>query len=410
MTVGESMQEMLNFLQAVECRDSTYIPRNYQFVAAKAKGSWVYDPSGREYIDLCAGFGSLPLGHNMFPDRDDDTITTGMGDLFPSQSKIELLATLHRSMPPYLSRIALTVTGSQAVEMALRTALLATGCSGFIALQDCYHGLDLGVLALTAMPKFKKPFSPLLNVEVEHVPLGCDLEEILCAVHRQRKTGTAALIIEPVQGRGGARACFDSWLHEVSAFCRQQKILLIFDEIFSGLGRTGQLTKASTVACDLICLGKALGGGMPVSAVLGREEVMQAWPLNRGEALFTGTFFGHPLSCIVATHTLQTIVAQELSQRARSLGAQMLTHLTTALKHNSLVQEVRGQGLLIAVVFQRPQSGVALAQRLMHKGIIAVPGGASAQCLNLSPALNIPSHLLFSALDTITAEIEELAG
>ena len=410
MTAGESMQDMLDFLRTVECQDSTHITRDYQFVAAKAKGSLVYDLSGREYIDLCAGFGSLPLGHNMFPDWDKDTITTGMGDLFPSQSKIELLTTLHRSMPPYLSRIALTVTGSQAVEMAIRTALLATGHSGFIALQDCYHGLDLGVLSLTSMSKFKKPFSSLLNIEVEHVPLGCDLEEILQAMHRQQKTGTAAVIIEPVQGRGGARVCSGSWLQEVSTFCRQQKILLIFDEIFSGLGRTGQLTKASTVACDLICLGKALGGGMPVSATLGREEVMQAWPLNRGEALFTGTFFGHPLSCAVATHTLQTIVTQELSQRARSLGAQVLSHLTAALKHNPLVQEVRGQGLLLAIVFQRPQSGAVLAQRLMPKGIIAIPGGVSAQCLQISPALNIPSHLLFSALDTITAEIEELAG
>ena len=401
-------QHTLQQLAQHECRDATYITGNFPLVLARAQGSHLWDVEGCEYIDLCAGFGSLPLGHNSEALCQactvNDSISTGMGDIYASQAKVALLSTLPKVMPAYLTRASLALSGSQAVELAIKTALLYHKCqrSGFIALHNCYHGLDCGALPLTAMTKFKQPFSAWLHSDkVEHIPLNCPLAELEQAVQRQKKIGTAALILEPVQGRGGAHACAEAWLAQVQVFCRAHDILLIYDEIFTGLGRIGTLTKAFAVECDLLCLGKALGGGMPLSALLGREEVMQAWPHNEGEALHTGTFFGHPLSCRVATATLNTIVATKLCSRAQQLGATARTRLQTALAHCTTVQAVRGTGLLLAVVLHKPQQGVQLSLRLAQQGIIAIPAGIQGECLSITPALNIPADLFFSALDKI---------
>lgn len=411
MQVLLNNEHSLQQLAAHECRAATHIVDNFPLVLARAKGSQLWDADGRAYIDLCAGFGALPLGHNSVAlraaCRDSDSISTGMGDLYASQAKVELLGELHRNMPAYLRRSMLALSGSQAVEMAIKTALLyRRGRGGFIALHNCYHGLDGGALSLTAMAKFKQPFAAWLHADkVEHLRLGCSLTELEEAVQRQRHIGTAALILEPVQGRGGGRVCSDAWLKQVRDFCDQQDILLIYDEIFTGLGRIGTLTKAFAVECDLLCLGKALGGGMPLSALLGREEVMQAWPRNDGEALHSGTFFGHPLSCRVATATLRAIVADDLCQRAAQLGARAHARLDELLASHPDVQEVRGAGLMLAIVFRRAQQGARCAQRLAQQGIIAIPAGTQGECLSITPALNIHEELLWPALATIAAQV-----
>lgn len=399
-------------LAAHECHDATHLDGDFPLVLARAKGSHLWDCDGREYIDLCASFGSLPLGHNSAAwhaacGADNDCITTGMGDLYASLAKVELLSALHKVMPAYLSRSALALSGSQAVEMAIKTALLYQhNRRGFIALHDSYHGLDLGALSLTALAKFRRPFSAWLHEEqVEYVRLGCPLAELEQAVRRQRHIGSAALIVEPVQGRGGGRACREGWLTRVRDFCHQHSILLIYDEILTGLGRIGTLTHASTVACDLLCLGKALGGGMPLSALLGREEVMQAWPRNAGEALHTGTFFGHPLSCRVATATLASVVNDQLCSRAQQLGNKARVRLRALLDACPDVQAVRGTGLMLAVVFRRAQQGVHIARRLVRQGIMVTPAGTRGECLSLTPALNIPEDLLWQALAKLEEEL-----
>ena len=401
-------QHALQQLAQHECCDATHITDNFPLILARAQGSHLWDIEGREYVDLCAGFGSLPLGHNSEAWQQacspNDSINTGMGDIYASQAKVALLSTLHKAMPAYLTRSAFALSGSQAIELAIKTALLyhKSQRSGFIALHNCYHGLDCGALSLTAMQKFKQPFTTWLHADkVEHIPINCPLAELAQAVQRQKKIGTAALILEPVQGRGGAYACTDTWLAQVQAFCRAHDILLIYDEIFTGLGRIGTLTKALMVECDLLCLGKALGGGMPLSALLGREAVMQAWPHNKGEALHTGTFFGHPLSCRLATNTLNTIVTTKLYSRAQQLGDTARTHLHAALANCTAVQEIRGAGLLLTIVFQKPQQGAQLSQHLAQQGIIAIPAGTQGECLSITPALNIPENLLFATLDKI---------
>ena len=381
------------YLLTRECRDSSYLSN---IVFTEASGSLLYNQHEEEYVDLCAGFGSLALGHT--PITDNKTINCALGDLYPSRAKVELLAKLQTIMPAYLNRIALAVTGSQAIDLAIKTALLATGHSNFICLTNCYHGLDLGGLSLTSNSFFKHPFRSWLNDQkVEHIAINCPLTDLERCVEQQN--GTAGLIIEPVQGRGGGFVCDDLWLQEVASFCRNRGILLIFDEIFSGLGRCGQLTKSYTVEADLVCLGKILGGGMPISAVVGREEVMQAWPRNRGEALHSGTFFGQSLACRTASNTLQKIIDQDLAKNSQQLGEEAKQYLTNHLPER---YQVRGQGLLIVIDLGQPRHGVALSERLRHRDIIAIPSGTDGQCLTISPALNIPRQLLFNALAEIS--------
>ncbi|MDE3269303.1 MAG: aminotransferase class III-fold pyridoxal phosphate-dependent enzyme [Pseudomonadota bacterium] len=368
-----------------------------------AKGSTLYDQNQRPYVDLCAGFGSLPFGHNCLVLQQylHDQLGNGMSDLYASQAKVQLLQTLRSCLPDQLERIALAVTGSQAVEFALRTALLATGKQGIISLKNCYHGLDLGVLPLLSWQSYRQPFANWSAMPVTHLKINCDLDELERAVFAQQQTGTAAIIVEPIQGRGGGGVCQDYWLSAVQDYCQRRGILLIYDEVFCGLGRCGYMTKAATVPADIVCLGKALGGGMPISAMVGKEKWLRYWQQDE-HVLLTGTFYGHALSCAVATHTLTRINPTQSLALATTLQNEL-----ASIASLDRVKEVRGAGLLVSIVLDVPQAGLRLASKLQELGIIAVPAGEHAEVLQLSPALNIETELLRKALQIIAAVLDE---
>jgi 4-aminobutyrate aminotransferase/(S)-3-amino-2-methylpropionate transaminase len=379
---------------------------------SRAKDSFIWDLEGLRYIDLSAGFGALPLGHNHdgIVDRlgelfsqDPPPIIHGLGDLYPSQQKIELLETVCHLFPKEMNSIALTVTGSQAVELAMKTALMANRGDGFIGFKNAYHGLEFGSLALSDREFFRAPFRSWLNGDrVYQLPFGCDMSLMQKALDQASQKGVSigAVLLEPIQGRAGVILPPDGWLQEVSEFCRAKGILLIFDEILTGLGRLGQWTFASEVAADLVCLGKAIGGGMPLSACIGRRDVMGYWPESRGEAMHTGTYFGHPLSCLVGRLTLEQIEAQALLDRARSLGQKTMEDMSHRwVNKKPLVKEIRGSGLMMVIEFPQGGMGVKIADLLRQRGVIAVPAGEKGQCLSLTPALNIKEDLLAESLD-----------
>jgi 4-aminobutyrate aminotransferase/(S)-3-amino-2-methylpropionate transaminase len=183
--------------------------------------------------------------------------------------------------------------------------------------------------------------------------------------------------------------------------------LLIFDEIFTGLGRTGRLTFAEEVPCDLLCLGKALGGGLPLSACVGTERSMLAWPESSGEALHTGTFFGHALACEVAADTLRDIVDHGLPKRADELGTWCRSWLQSRLAHHPGVKEIRGIGLMLAIDFKVPGLGATLMDRLRGMGVISLASGSQGESLSLTPPLNIPKELLEEALQRIVGCLSE---
>ncbi|MBC62344.1 MAG: aspartate aminotransferase family protein [Zetaproteobacteria bacterium] len=400
-------------LRAVECQDSTMSLSEDFLVLQEGQGSILRDVEGRSFIDLCAGFGALTHGHiditAWTQNLKEDGLVQGMGDVYPSASKVKLLETIKSLLPPHLEKGALAVTGSQAVELALKTACLATGGNNFLCFQNGYHGLDIGVLPVTDGDHFRKPFESLLpHGRGFHLPYGCSIEllEKSYSDNSLKYGRIAAVLVEPIQGRGGIILPPPEWLMSLRHFCDKKNLLLIFDEVFTGLGRIGTMTSSFDVPCDITCLGKALGGGMPVSACFGTKEVMSSWPMNTGEAIHTGTFFGHALSCSVANKNLEFLVAQGLAERSASLGLKGLFFLKNSLLATSFVKDIRGKGLMIVIEMHESNQGVVLMNTLKRKGIIAIPSGPKGQCLSITPALNIPEPLFFEALETICGIIQ----
>jgi 4-aminobutyrate aminotransferase/(S)-3-amino-2-methylpropionate transaminase len=414
-----SNAEWLRRLQAVECRDSSYNAKVDPLVFARAQGSTIWDAEGRAYIDLCAGFGVVALGHNNEVQKrvfassmnHEALVTHGMGDVYPSIAKVEMLETLKAALPVYLSKGGLALSGGQAVEFAVKTAQIATGAKGFINFHGSYHGLDLGILPLTSRQDFKDPFRGWLPEDrVTELPFSCELSLVRKAIHAQKAAGfgTAAIIVEPIQGRAGIRPHSLEWLSGLYEICQQEKVLLIYDEVFTGLGRTGQITFAEMVPCDLLCLGKALGGGLPLSACFGRADVMDAWPQNEGEGIHTGTFFGHPLSCRLGAETLRTIQEQKLPQRAMDLGEKLQLMLREALQKHPLYASVRGRGLMVGLELREPLAGARLMDILRRHGVIALASGDKGQGISITPALNISEEELELAIQRIVAAVREL--
>ncbi len=404
-------REGLFRLKSLESPDSTFWAAEPPLVIERGRGSIVYDTEGRSYIDLCAGFGALPLGHahpsmlNILKVDDEiPRIIHGLGDVCPSRDKIEFLTTLRQLLPEHLTLTSLALSGSQAVETALKTAMLATGSYGFVALHGAYHGVDFGALPLTARAEFRKPFFPWINqASVKHLPINGDLAAFEKAIEVLKKSahGFAGIIVEPIQGRGGMVAADSDWLASLADLSHRNGGLLILDEVFTGLGRIGSMSTAFEVHADMITLGKALGGGFPLSACVGTEACMRAWPINQGEAIHTGTFFGHPLSCRVGRATLEEIKAQDLPRQALASGRHAIQFLTENLGQIPGIKDIRGQGLFLAIEFHAAGQGAAFMTKLMAEGILAIPCGDHGEGISFTPALNIDQDLWQQALNKI---------
>lgn len=416
--MNTDQHQMMDQLKQVECRDSSYIAADPPLIFERARGSSIWDVSGRKYIDMCAGFGVMSLGHNnevwqsvMRQSAEHDLIVHGMGDVYPSRDKIELLTELSHILPPHLKKGALALSGGQAIEIAVKTAQIASGKQGFISFEGSYHGLDLGILPLTSRSDFKEPFAPWIAERyVKELAFGCSLDTLAEAIDEQNNShfGCAALIVEPIQGRAGIRLPPPGWLAGIARVCREKGVLLIFDEIFTGLGRCGRMSFADDVPCDLLCLGKALGGGLPLSVCFGRAEVMDAWPQNQGEAIHTGTFFGHPLSCRLALATLKAIHEGPLLGRALELGEKMRQDLRHSCGEHHLVKDIRGTGLMIGIELKRAGDGARWMDLLRSHGVIALANGMQGQGIALTPALTLESDDWAFALNALETTIELL--
>ena len=406
--------DLINRLKAVECRDSTYRPLENPMVFAKAKGSLVWDADGKEYIDLCAGFGALPLGHASEAllavtkefSSERPMVEHAMGDVYPSEEKILFLETLKSMLPAKYALGAVALSGGQAVEIALKTAMLATKHSGFIVFDDAYHGLDLGILPLTAREDFRLPFQNwLIDGHVVRLPYGATKEEIEDAAKQLSHCGLAAVVAEPIQGRAGVKLPPAGWLSMLADVTHAHKGLLILDEVFTGFGRIGKISTADTVDADISCFGKAIGGGFPISACFAKKEIMNAWPESTGEALHTGTFFGHSFSAAVGRRTLEEISRQNLSRRATHLGEKASAWLCDLIGHNPLVKDIRGQGLMIGVEFAKPGLAAKLMDDLRPRGVIILPSGSKGETLSMTPALNIPEDVLRKSFEILAQSL-----
>jgi 4-aminobutyrate aminotransferase/(S)-3-amino-2-methylpropionate transaminase len=398
-------------LARVESRDVTCLVPDPPIFWERAQGANVWDADGNRFVDLGAAFGVANAGHShprvtAAVREQGDRLLHAMGDVHPAAVKVELLERLAALFPgggP--AKAVLGSSGSDAVEIALETALLATGRAGVVAFEGAYHGLTLGALDATWRPAFREPFAARLPGATAFARFG-DADDVLRAA-REASAPVGAVLVEPIQGRGGERIPPGGFLAALRARCDTEGWLLVADEVYTGFGRTGRwfACEHEGVAPDLLCVGKGLASGMPISACVGRAEVMDAWPASRGEALRTQTFLGHPPGCAAALASIAVIEEEKLVERAAELGAAALAQLAAKLAGRAGVADVRGRGLLLAVECDGPERAQAACAAALRRGVIVVPSGDDGRVLAVTPPLSIERELLALALDLLADAI-----
>jgi 4-aminobutyrate aminotransferase/(S)-3-amino-2-methylpropionate transaminase len=375
-------------------------------VYASAHGVNVFDVDGNRYVDLTAGFGAILLGHGaMRPARalemQSHRLWHALGDVYPSDGKIALLERLAALHPERGARVILGQSGADAITAALKTAVLATGKPGILAFEGSYHGMSYAPLAASGLrASYREAFSAQLNPHVTFAPFphrASDVDESLARVDEALAKGDiGAVLVEPVLGRGGCIPAPAKFLHELASRAKASGALVIADEIWTGLGRAGAMlaTLDEHVTPDMICLGKGLGGGLPLSACIGREEVMAAWAKGPDEIIHTATFHGAPLACATSISVLETIRSQHLTERSSNVGATWLDSLRSSLAAFPDVLAVRGRGLMIGVELSTPALALGVMRELLGSGYLVLTGGPKGETLTLTPPLTIEERLL----------------
>jgi 4-aminobutyrate aminotransferase-like enzyme len=358
-------------------------------VWAQAEGENVWDVDGNCFVDLCAGFGVASVGH-----RHPRVVSAGqaqlaslphaMGDAFPDPRRIELMERLCALTGQ--DRVIFGSSGSDAVEAALKTAVLATGRKRILTFDGGYHGLASAPLAAIGyhVEAFQAPFRALLGDFADRAPYSTPPSAL-----PDLRT-YAAVLVEPIQGRGGMRSPPAGWLSALHQAARQAGCVIIHDEIYSGCGRTGRFLAAEHEAAafetvdkpDLLCIGKALAGGFPISACLGSAQVMDAWGASRGEAIHTQTFLGNPTGCAMALAALDVIHEEGLVERAQLKGERFAERLRAVPG----VHAVSGRGMMLGV---HMKDTLGVTRRLLAAGWIVLPCGESAEALGLTPPLTL---------------------
>jgi 4-aminobutyrate aminotransferase/(S)-3-amino-2-methylpropionate transaminase len=406
---GPRSRELARRLAQVESRNVTCQEPTPPIFWERAQGANVWDVDGNRYVDLTAGLGVAAVGHAhprvvAAVARQAQELLHAMGDVHPAAVKVELLEGLARRFPgggP--ARAILGSSGSDAVEAALKTALVATGRPGVVAFEGAYHGLGFGALDATWRPLFRERFQARLPQATVFARFG-DARDALRAA-RESRLPVGALLVEPVQGRGGERIPPQGFLRELRRSCDAEGWLLIADEVYTGFGRTGRwfACEHEDVVPDLLCVAKGLASGMPISACIGHARWMDAWPPSGGEAIHTQTFLGHPPSCAAALASLRVLEEEKLVPRAALLGAQALASLRARLAERRGVADVRGLGLLLAIECADPEQAQRACARALSRGVIVLPSGDDGRVLALTPPLSIDAALLDAAL-AIVAE------
>jgi acetylornithine/LysW-gamma-L-lysine aminotransferase len=311
----------------------------------KGLGTHVWDIEGKEYIDCMGGYGVALVGHrnervvNALKSQLDKIITVH-SSLY-NKTREEFLETLISIAPKKLSQVHLNNSGAEAVEAAIKFARKFTGKKGMIAMRGSYHGKSMGALSLTFNPKYRKSFQPLVE-KVEFSPFG-DIEALRSSIDGD----TGFVIMEPIQGESGIHVAPDGFLQDVRKLCDEKGILLIFDEIQAGLGRTGRMWASEhwNTTPDIMCLAKGIAGGVPMGATLVRPDILSC--VSKGE--HSSTFGGNPLSCAAGTATIQALTQDGLIDNAEKLGKVFHEGLEGLKEKHQIIREIRGKGLMIGV-------------------------------------------------------------
>ena len=311
----------------------------------KGLGAHVWDTNNKEYIDCMGGYGVALVGHrnervvNAIKSQIDKIITVH-SSLY-SKTREEFLETLFKVAPKGLTQAHLNNSGAEAIEAAMKFARKFTGKKGMVAMNGSYHGKSMGALSLTFNPKYRKAFQPLVD-KVTFSPFG-NIESL----REKIDDDTAFVILEPIQGESGIHVAPDGFLQDVRKLCDDNGILLIFDEIQAGLGRTGRMWASEhwDTAPDILCIAKGIAGGVPMGVTMVRPDILDC--ISKGE--HSSTFGGNPLSCAAGTATLQALTQDGLIDNADKMGKLFRDGLERLKEKHTVIREIRGKGLMIGI-------------------------------------------------------------
>ena len=416
---GPRSRALAERLGRVESRNVTALEPVPPIFWTGARGAAVRDADDNVYVDLTAGFGVAAAGHanpavaTAIADQAGE-LAHGLGDVYPPAIKVRLLERLAELAPGNLGVTILGSAGAEAVEAALKTARLRTGRSGILAFHGAYHGLTYGALAVTSRSDFRAPFEAQLFRGVRFAPFPRTTDDrapSLAAVHgalaeaERSATPIGAIIVEPIQGRGGLLVPPPGFLRALRDAVDGRRTLLIFDEIYTGCGRTGRwfACEHEGVTPDLLVLGKALTGTLPLSAAIGTADAMSGWPPSTGEAIHTSTFLGNPVGCAAALAQLEEIERLGLVERAAALGEHIEARIRTWRDFPGVLEH-RGRGLLQGVALDSPERALDVVERSLRAGVLLLAEG-SGDVLALTPPAVITDAQLEHALTVVESAL-----
>jgi putrescine aminotransferase len=408
--VAESIDNFTNHVTKAILRHRKSVSTDFSVVEWEDEGAVFRDTFGDEYIDCLGGFGVYLLGH-----RNPKVVKAVQAQLnryaLHSQEMVDPLRGYLSQLVAYitpgdLQHSYLVNCGTEANEMALKLARLATGKKYFISMERGFHGKTMGSLSASGKSTFREPYLPLVP-GFQHVPYG-DADSVEQAIRMLIATGdtVAGVIVEPIQGEGGVNVPPDDYLPRLRQICDQYECLLIVDEVQTGMGRTGTMFGVDhwNVVPDIMTLGKAFGGGvMPIAAMVAKRkwwDKMEENPFLLGSS----TFGGNPLCCSAAIAGIHTILEDNIPQVAMEKGDYILKSLRAIqTQHPAVLTDIRGKGLLIGMEFASNALGYSLAKQLFGKKILVGGTLNNATVIRLEP----PAIISYDQIDYVLACIEE---
>lgn len=448
---GPKSRSLAQSLRKYESRNITYLDDEFPVFWERAEGTNVWDVDGNRFLDLTSAFGVAGLGHTN-PQiqgaiaEQSAKMFHAMGDVHPAAEKAALCKKLSemtfQRWEAGIGKTILCNSGFEAVEAALKTSLMHSGKPGVIAFTGAYHGLGYGALEAGGLPYFREPFRAQLKefatilpyphcyrcpfdvkedyrIEGGHFP-NCStsclarIHALLLKTIEQNEIG--CILVEPIQGRGGEVVPPLDFIRMLRQVCDEEKILLVADEIFTGFNRTGALFACDHfgVVPDIICLGKALTSGFPMSACVGKSHVMDAWPLSTGEALHTSTFLGNPLGCHMALAALELHTGPALAARVQLAGAKFKRALKSLVSPR--IGNIRGLGLMLGLELMRPDgspdgaSAGRIIKQGLRDGLILLAGSPHGNVLGFTPPFDIADEEIAFAAVKLQEYLTSLPG
>jgi LysW-gamma-L-lysine/LysW-L-ornithine aminotransferase len=370
-----------------------HLYQRFPIVIDRGKGAKVWDDAGKEYIDCMAGYGVALVGHcndrvvEAIKDQIEKLMVCHMSTYNTARST--MLKKLSKVVPSGLDKIFFSNSGAEAVETALKFSRKFSGKPGVISMNGGYHGKTFGALSVTSSEKYRRPFEPLLD-HIKFVPYG-NARKLIDSI--DDKTGT--VILEPVQGESGIIVPPPGFIQEVREICSRHSLVLIFDEIQSGFGRTGKMWAAENwnTIPDVVCVAKGIAGGFPMGLTITRPEIIESMKIGE----HSSTFAGNPLACAAANASIDALVLDGLIQNSADTGHYFKNLLVQLKEKHKIVREVRGLGLMLALELRFDVRNILMDG--ISNGILMLYSGRNI--IRLLPPLLIDRELVSKFVATL---------